>query len=75
MRWLLAAVAATASVELVVFPIQVWWFSRLSFAGLALNLVAVPLMTVAQVAGPGWRWRWIWRERRRGRRAGSRHTP
>ncbi len=51
MRWLLAAVAATASVELVVLPIQVWWFSRLSFAGLALNLVAVPLMTVAQVAG------------------------
>jgi competence protein ComEC len=51
LRWLLMAVTATACVELVVFPIQVWWFSRLSFAGLALNLIAVPLMTVAQVAG------------------------
>ena len=50
-RWLVTAVAATACVELVVFPIQVWWFARLSFAGLILNLVALPLMTVAQVAG------------------------
>ena len=51
LAWLLIAVAATACVEAVVFPIQVWWFSRLAFAGLALNLVAVPLMTVAQVLG------------------------
>ena len=51
LRWLLTAVTATACVELVVFPIQVWWFSRLSFAGLGLNLLAVPLMMVAQVAG------------------------
>ena len=51
LAWLLTAVAATACVEAVVFPIQVWWFSRISFAGLVLNLVAVPLMTVAQVMG------------------------
>ena len=51
LRWLLAALAATACVELTVFPIQVWWFSRLSFAGLILNLIAVPLMTAAQLAG------------------------
>lgn len=51
LRWLLTALAATACVEAVVFPVQVWWFSRLSFAGLVLNLVAVPLMAVVQVTG------------------------
>jgi competence protein ComEC len=49
--WLVAAIVATACVEAVVFPIQVWWFTRVSAAGLLLNLVAVPMMTVAQVAG------------------------
>ncbi len=70
LRWLLTAVAATACVEAVVFPIQVWWFSRLAFAGIALNLVAVPLMTAAQVlgllavaldlsGGPAWPAAWV----------------
>lgn len=43
--------AATLSAELAVAPLGAWWFSRLTFAGIALNFVAVPLMSVVQVAG------------------------
>lgn len=54
-RWLLAAsfglLAATISAELALLPIVTAWFSRVSFAGLALNFVAIPLMSVAQLAG------------------------
>jgi len=50
-RWLAVSVAATVAVEAVVFPIGLWFFGRVSLAGIALNIVAVPLMTVAQVAG------------------------
>ena len=54
-RWLLAAsfglLAATISAELALLPIATAWFSRVSFAGLALNFVAIPLMSVAQLAG------------------------
>lgn len=51
LRWLALSVYATLAVEAVVFPIGLWFFGRVSLAGIPLNIVAVPLMTVAQVAG------------------------
>ncbi len=51
LRWLVLSVWATLAVEAVVFPIGLWFFGRVSLAGIPLNIVAVPLMTVAQVAG------------------------
>ena len=51
LRWLAVSVWATLAVEAVVFPIGLWFFGRVSVAGVLLNIVAVPLMTVAQVAG------------------------
>ena len=55
-RWARAPVALTAAsacAELVLLPICAFVFSRVSFAGLLVNLVAIPLMTVVQVAGIG----------------------
>jgi competence protein ComEC len=37
--------------EAALFPVAAYAFSRVTFAGLALNFVAIPLMTVAQVLG------------------------
>jgi competence protein ComEC len=42
---------ASLSAELALFPVAAFFFSRVTFAGLALNFAAIPLMTVAQVAG------------------------
>ena len=42
---------ATICAELALLPIAATAFSRVTFAGLVLNFVAIPLMTVAQVAG------------------------
>lgn len=49
--WMIASVVASAAAEVVLLPITASAFSRVTFAGLVLNLLAVPLMTVAQVAG------------------------
>ena len=43
--------AATVSAELALFPVAALVFGRVSAAGLILNFVAIPLMTVTQVAG------------------------
>ena len=51
LRALLLAVAASAAVEAVLLPVQALVFSRVTLAGIALNLVAVPLMAVAQMGG------------------------
>jgi len=51
LRWLAVSMSATLAVEAVVFPIGLWFFGRVSVAGVLLNIVAVPMMTVAQVAG------------------------
>ena len=48
---LLGLFGATVCAELALLPIGATLFSRVSFAGLALNFVAIPLMTVAQLAG------------------------
>ena len=53
-RWLRAPAAlglASVSAELAVLPIGALVFSRVTFAGLALNFIAIPMMTVVQIAG------------------------
>lgn len=48
--WLAGSVAASLAVEVALLPISAWLFSRVTAAGLALNVVAVPLMGVVQIA-------------------------
>ena len=43
--------AASVAAEALLFPVGALVFSRVTFAGLALNFLAIPLMAVAQVAG------------------------
>jgi competence protein ComEC len=43
--------AASAAAEALLFPVGAFAFSRVTFAGLALNFAAIPLMAVAQLAG------------------------
>ena len=50
-RWLVAAVGASLAVEVALLPVSAFAFSRITVAGLVLNIVAIPLMAVAQVAG------------------------
>ena len=50
--WALAGLlAATVCAELALLPIAASAFSRVTAAGLLLNFVAIPLMTVTQIAG------------------------
>jgi len=49
--WIVASIAASLATEIVLLPIGASAFSRATFAGVVLNLLAVPLMTVAQIAG------------------------
>ena len=54
LRWLELAttvLAATICAEVALLPVSAYVFSRVSIAGLALNLIAIPVMTVAQMAG------------------------
>jgi competence protein ComEC len=48
---LLRMLAASVAAEAMLFPIGALVFSRVTFAGVALNFLAIPLMGVAQVAG------------------------
>jgi competence protein ComEC len=50
-RHLLPMFAASLAAEALLFPIGALTFSRVTFAGLALNFLAIPLMAVAQIAG------------------------
>jgi competence protein ComEC len=43
--------AASLSAEAALMPVAASVFSRVTFAGLLLNFAAIPLMTVAQIAG------------------------
>jgi competence protein ComEC len=43
--------AASLATEAVLFPVGAIFFSRVTFAGLALNFLAIPLMALAQIAG------------------------
>src|SRR5204862_7587135 len=47
----LSMLAASVAAEALLFPIGALVFSRITFAGLALNFLAIPLMAVAQIAG------------------------
>jgi len=51
MTWLTTSVAASAAVEVALLPVMAITFSRITGAGLVLNLAAVPLMAVVQLAG------------------------
>src|SRR5262249_37775154 len=42
---------ASAAAEALLFPVSAVIFSRVTFAGLALNLLAIPMMGVTQMAG------------------------
>jgi competence protein ComEC len=46
-----AVVRATIAADVALLPIAVSVFSRVSAAGLLLNLVAIPLMTIVQICG------------------------
>lgn len=50
-RWVGGAVAASVAAEIVLGPIAAAVFSRITAAGIVLNLVAVPVMTITQFAG------------------------
>ncbi len=50
-RWVLASLVASLSVELVLLPVSAAAFSRVTVAGVVLNLLAVPLMALVQMAG------------------------
>ncbi len=48
---LLPMFAASAATEALLFPVGAMLFARITFAGLALNFLAIPMMAVAQIAG------------------------
>ena len=50
-RAAVSMLAASAATEALLFPVGALVFSRVTFAGLALNFLAIPLMAVAQIAG------------------------
>jgi competence protein ComEC len=50
-RWVAASIGASVAVEIALMPVSAQSFSRVTLAGPVLNLLAVPLMAVAQIAG------------------------
>jgi competence protein ComEC len=50
-RALVALILASLAAEIMLLPVGALLFSRITVAGLALNVLAVPLMAVAQMAG------------------------
>ena len=46
-----ALLAASACAEAALLPVNAFVFSRITFAGLIVNFAAIPLMTIAQIAG------------------------
>ena len=69
-----ALLLASLCAELALFPVGALVFSRVTFAGLVLNFVAIPLMTVVQVAGMAGRRAVAGVGARRGRCAASSRT-
>ncbi len=49
--WCAASLVASAAVEIALLPVAAQTFSRVTSAGVVLNLLAVPLMGVVQAAG------------------------
>jgi competence protein ComEC len=50
LAWLLASISSSCAVEVALLPVSAEMFSRVTSAGLVLNLLAVPLTVVIQVA-------------------------
>jgi len=50
-NWLLSSLVASLAVEAALMPAAASLFSRVTVAGVGLNLLAVPLMGVVQIAG------------------------
>ena len=50
-RWIAGTLAASLAAEVAPLPIAASTFSRITAAGLLLNLLALPVMAVTQVAG------------------------
>ena len=53
-RWLRPVIAlstASLSAEIALLPVNAFVFSRVTFAGLILNFAAIPMMSLAQIAG------------------------
>ena len=48
---LVAMFVASVAAETMLFPVSALVFSRVTFAGLALNFLAIPLMALTQIAG------------------------
>ena len=49
--WLATSITASTAVEIALLPVMAETFSRVTIAGLVLNLVAVPAMALVQIAG------------------------
>jgi competence protein ComEC len=49
--WVAVALVSTAAVEVTLLPVAAYVFSRVTIAGVLLNLVAIPAMAVVEVAG------------------------
>jgi competence protein ComEC len=49
--WLVASITTSAAVEVALLPVMAETFSRVTAAGLVLNLIAIPAMAVVQIAG------------------------
>jgi competence protein ComEC len=52
-RWLLGLCGATLAAEVTLLPVSASVFNRVGVAGLVLNVIAVPMIAVVQVAGFG----------------------
>jgi competence protein ComEC len=50
-QWMLVSIASSVAVEAALLPVTAHAFSRVTGAGVVLNLFAVPLMGVVQIAG------------------------
>ena len=50
LSWVAASVVASLAIEIALLPVSATLFSRVTGAGLVLNLLAVPLMGVVQIA-------------------------
>lgn len=48
---LAAILVGTIAAELALFPVGAYVFQRVTVAGIVLNFIAIPLMTVVQIAG------------------------
>ena len=50
-RWAGNLLVASACAEIALLPVSAFVFSRVTFAGLIVNMAAIPLMTLVQIAG------------------------